>query len=189
MKRIYFIFIVFSLFACRQEEEVIPQSGPEQGGVVTETPALKGHVRVKLKAGVPQKLNVVKTRSGISSGITALDLANVDLSVYRMERVFPPAGKFEERHKEAGLDLWYDVYFDEKISTRSAVQTFGAVPEVEYVEEIREARLCDYQVVPEPLEPLRSMVQRKATRAGETEEMPFNDPRLPEMWHYHNAGE
>lgn len=102
MKRIYFIFIVFSLFACRQEEEVIPQSGPEQGGVVTETPALKGHVRVKLKAGVPQKLNVVKTRSGISSGITALDLANVDLSVYRMERVFPPAGKFEERHKEAG---------------------------------------------------------------------------------------
>ena len=48
MKRIYFIFIVFSLFACQQEEEVIPQSGPEQGGVVTETPALKGHVRVKL---------------------------------------------------------------------------------------------------------------------------------------------
>lgn len=190
MKKLYFlIFILFSLFACRQEEEMIPQSGPEQGGAVTEAPVLKGHVRVKLKAGVPEKLNVVKTRTGISSGITALDLANVDLSVYRMERVFPPAGKFEARHKEAGLDLWYDVYFDEKIPTRSAVRTFGDVPEVEYVEEIRTARLCDYRVVPEPLEPLRSMLRRKATRAGETEKMPFNDPRLPEMWHYNNTGE
>ncbi|MDE6451567.1 MAG: hypothetical protein K2L23_04625, partial [Odoribacter sp.] len=120
---IFLIFLLFSLFACRQEEEIIPQSGPEQDGAVTEAPVLKGHVRVKLKAGVPEKMNVVKTRSGISSGITALDLANVDLSVYRIERGFPPAVKFEERHKEAGFDLSYDVYFDEKIPTRTAVQT------------------------------------------------------------------
>ena len=186
---IFIIFLLFSLSACQQEEEVTPQTGSEQGDAATETPVLKGHVRVKLKTGVQQRLNVVQTRSGVSSGITALDLANVDLSVYRMERVFPPAGKFEERHKEAGLDLWYDVYFDEKIPTRSAVQTFGDVPEVEYVEEVREARICDYQVVQEPLEPLRSMMQRTATTAEETEEMPFNDPRLSEMWHYHNTGE
>lgn len=187
---ILFIFC-FSLLltACQQREELIPQTGQEQEGTVLEMPVLKGHVRVKLKAGMQRKLNVVKTRSGVSSGITALDLANVDLSVYRMERVFPPAGKFEERHREAGLDLWYDIYFDEKIPTRSAVQIYGEVPEIEYVEEIREARLCDYRVVEEPLEPVASLLRRSATTAEGLEEMPFNDPRLVEMWHYHNAGE
>lgn len=186
MKNIYFLIAFFFLcISCHQEEEATPQVGPEQGDVATEMPVLKGHVRVKLKAGVQSRVNVVKTRSGVSSGITALDLANVDLSVYRMERVFPPAGKFEERHKEAGLDLWYDIWFDEKVSTRSAVSAFNSVPEVEYVEEIREARLLDYRVVPGPVAP----VSRAATTADETEEMPFNDPRLPEMWHYHNAGE
>ncbi len=185
---ILYTFLLFSLFAC-QQEEMIPQTAPEQVGAEAEMPVLKGHVRVKLKADAAQRVNVKQTRSGVSSGIAALDLANVDLSVYRMERVFPPAGKFEARHKEAGLDLWYDVYFDEKIATRSAVQTLGGVSEVEYVEEIPEIRLCDYQAVEEPLEPLRSLMRRGMTRAGEQEEMPFDDPRLPEMWHYHNAGE
>ena len=190
MKSYIFLISLFFFFsACQQEEEMTLQTGQEQPGSAVEMPVLKGHVRVKLKASMRQKVNVVETRSGVSSGHTALDLANVDLSVYRMTRVFPPAGKYEERHKEAGLDLWYDVYFDEKISTRSAVETYGEIPEVEYVEEIRPARLCDYQVVEEPLEPLYSMMQRMHTKAEETEDLPFNDPRLIEMWHYHNAGE
>ncbi|MDE5611624.1 MAG: S8 family serine peptidase [Odoribacter sp.] len=185
---ILYTFLLFTLFAC-QQEEMIPQTAPEQVGAETETPVLKGHVRIKLKADAAQRVNVRRTRSGVSSGIAALDLAHVDLSVYRMERVFPPAGKFEARHKEAGLDLWYDVYFDEKIATRSATRTLSGVPEVEYVEEIPEIHLCDYEVVQEPLEPLASLMRRGMTRADEQEEMPFNDPRLPEMWHYHNAGE
>lgn len=186
MKNIYFLIAFFILcMSCQQEEEMIQPDENGRTDAVTETPVLKGHVRVKLKAGVQQRLNVVKTRSGVSSGITALDLANVDLSVYRMERVFPVAGKFEERHREAGLDLWYDVYFDEKVHTRSAVATLGNVPEVEYVEEVREARLLDYRKMPDPLQ----RMGRPVTRAEGTEEMPFNDTYLPNMWHYHNAGE
>lgn len=186
---ILFILLCFFFSACQEKEEVMPQTGGEQPGSAPEMPVLKGQLRIKLKAGMQEKLNVVKTRSGISSGITALDLANVDLSVYRMERVFPPAGKFEERHKAAGLDLWYDIYFDEKIPTRSAVDVYEEMPEIEYVEEIREARLCDYRVVEEPLEPVRSMLRRARATADEEETLPFNDPRLKEMWHYHNAGE
>lgn len=188
--RILFILLCFFFSACREEEEVLPQTdGAELSGPVTEMPVLKGRLRIKLKAGMQERVNVVKTRSGISSGIDALDLANVDLSVYRMERVFPPAGKFEERHKEAGLDLWYDVYFDEKIPTRSAVGVYDGMSEVECVEEIREARLCDYKVMEEPLEPARSMLQRTRADAGGNDSLPFNDPRLKDMWHYHNAGE
>lgn len=186
---ILFIILLFFFAACQREEEVTPQTGQEQPEASLEMPVLKGHVRVKLKAGLQQKVNVVKTRSGVTSGISAIDLVNVDLSVYRMERVFPPAGKFEGRHKEAGLDLWYDVYFDEKIPTRSAVQTYEQIPEIEYVEEIREARMCDYRLVEEPLEPLRSMMQRVQTTEEDAEQLPFNDPRLREMWHYHNSGE
>lgn len=187
-KYILFIVLCFFFSACQQEEEILPRGGQEEPGTAPEMPVLKGHVQVKFKQEVEPQLNVVRTKSGLSSGITAVDLAGVDLSVYRMERVFPPAGKFEARHREAGLHLWYDIYFDETIPTRSALEAYGRLPEVEYVSPVHEARLCDYQVVQEPLEPLRSLMAR--TRAGEDpEELPFNDPRLGEMWHYHNAGE
>lgn len=188
MRRIYCLLVAFLVLSSCQREEILPQQDENVPAVTPEAPVLKGHVQVKFKQEVEPQLNVVRTRSGLSSGITAVDLAGVDLSVYRMERVFPPAGKFEARHREAGLHLWYDIYFDENIPTRSAVEAYGKLPEVEIVSPVHEARLCDFQKVDEPLEPLRSMMAR--TRAGEEDEpLPFDDPRLGEMWHYHNAGE
>ncbi len=146
-------------------------SGVEQAQVIP------GHIQIKLKADAPA-LQVVKTRSGaVATGIEGIDLTNLDVRVTRIERVFPYAGKFEERHKEAGLHLWYDVYFDEKVPTRSAMEAYGDIPEIEVVSPVHEARLCDYQVVEEPLEPVRSMLQKSRTKATSGEPMPFNDPR------------
>ncbi len=191
MKKIfYLIAFIFVISSCQQDEITWKDDAksPSVSGV-EQAQVIPGHIQIKLKADAPA-LQVVKTRSGaVATGIEGIDLTNLDVRVTRIERVFPYAGKFEERHKEAGLHLWYDVYFDEKVPTRSAMEAYGDIPEIEVVSPVHEARLCDYQVVEEPLEPVRSMLQKSRTKATSGEPMPFNDPRLEEMWHYHNTGE
>lgn len=191
MKRIYYLFIaLLILSACQREEEIPLQQPGTDPAVAPEATVLKGHVQVKFKRSAVSQVNVVKTRSGLSSGISAVDLAGMNLNVTRMERVFPYAGKFEERHKEAGLDLWYDVYFDESVPTSRAIGAYSNLPEIEIVSPVHEARLCDYQEVGAPRETLYSVLQGVRTKAAAGEEaLPFNDPRLGEMWHYHNTGE
>lgn len=190
MKKIFYLIAIMFVISSCQKDEITMQDDAKtpEAPSVDEARVIPGHIQIKLKAGTPA-LQVVKTRSGaIATGVEGIDLSNLDMRVTRIERVFPYAGKFEERHKEAGLDLWYDVYFDDKVPTRSAVEAYNNIPEIEIVSPVHEARLCDYQVVEEPLEPLRSMMNPR-TKATEEEELPFNDPRLKEMWHYHNTGE
>lgn len=197
MRKLYFlIFLLISFSACQEEREVLPEpsSGSVDGTEQEEFPVIQGHVRVKLKEDAVERLKVVATRSGVTTAIENLDLANTNLKVYRMERVFPDAGKFEARHRAAGLHLWYDVYFDTQVPTRSAVSEYGNLPEVEFVEQIREAKLIGAEPIPFWIEPLLNLeVMHRTARllaAGdEAEKMPFNDPRLPEQWHYHNTGE
>lgn len=184
---IYLLAFLLLLTACQQEEELQTPEENQAPGTVQVPAVLKGRIRVKFKSEAESALKIVKTKTGVSSGMTAVDLTGVDLSVYRMERVFPYAGKFEERHRSFGLHLWYDVYFDEQIPTRSAVDAYRQLPEVESAGAIPEIQLCDYERMPEVLEPLASLLAAQTT--AETEEMPFNDPNLPNMWHYHNAGE
>ena len=122
----------------------------------TETPAFQvpagsvpGVIRVKFKS------EPTFTKAG------GPDLSA--LGAYTMTRTFPPAGKWEARHREAGLHLWYDIHFDSSVSLTKAGQDALATDAVEVVEYVPEAR----------------------TKALS---YPFNDPRLPEQWHYYNPG-
>lgn len=187
LNTILWMVLLLAMSACQQDVEMQTPEESQELETGQQAAVLKGRIRVKFKAEAESALNVVTTKSGTSSGISAVDLAGVDLSVYRMERVFPYAGKFEERHRRYGLHLWYDVYFDEKIPTRSAVDSYRQLAEVESAGSIPEISLCDYEKVPEILDPVASLLTAQTTDA--TEEMPFNDPNLPNMWHYHNAGE
>lgn len=150
MKRIP-IFLSLFLFAAActvmQEEDSIrvPDSPLEQA----PSNSAPGHIRIKFKeAPTPTK----------AAGIDLSALGN-----YTMVRTFRPAGKWEKRHHEAGLDRWYDVIFDESVSLTKATYAASLLEEVDIVE-------CVPQV--------------KAM--GIT--YPFNDPRLPEQWHYINPG-
>lgn len=183
------IMILFFFFSSCQRDEELQILEEQDAGTERRPAMMEGCLRVKFKAGVEAELNVVRTKSGVASGIAAVDLAGTGLHVYRMERVFPYAGKFEERHRKYGLHLWYDIYFDEKVSTRSAVESYRKLPEVESVGEVPEASLCDYERVPELLDPLRSSLLAEEGEGDGEEQMPFDDPNLPSMWHYHNAGE
>lgn len=195
--RIYYISLLALLlcFSCQQEEQIAPQPEIVPEAVTDGGEELEGMVRIKLTEEAAAQMETATTRSGgTESGISQLDELNRQLGTYRMVRTFPYAGKFEERHRKYGLHLWYDVYFDTKVPTRSASGSLKDIPGVEKVEGVPVAKI-DYQVVPEYLQIMNKLslmtanaARRVWTKAGEDEELPFNDPRLAEQWHYHNTG-
>ncbi|MCR4860844.1 MAG: S8 family serine peptidase [Bacteroidales bacterium] len=97
----------------------------------------------------------------MSTKAEGFDLSS--LGEYTMTRTFPPAGKWEARHRAAGLHLWYDIRFDPSLPLTKAGEAVGALDEVEEVEFVLAAK-------PQELS------------------YPFNDPKLPRQWHYQNPG-
>lgn len=99
-------------------------------------------------------LGVLQTKSfGLGS------LAST-LGIESMTRMFPDAGEFEARHREAGLHKWYIVRYNAEIPSTKATSGLAGVPGVEIVEECRAA---------------------KSTAI-------FNDPKFGQQWHYYNDG-
>lgn len=92
-----------------------------------------------------------------SSGLN--DLVS-ELGIISMERLFPDAGEFEARTREAGLHKYYRVVFDPAVTRTRAMTGFKDMMEVEEVESVRR-------------------IKRTAL---------FNDPYYSLQWHYYNDG-
>lgn len=145
------LLTILMLSACTRAEF---QSGQETARTIVPedcTTAVPGRIRVKLNheltdIGVPTK----------SSNFPSLD----DYTVFR---TFPPAGKFEERHREAGLHLWYDIVFDDNVPLTRAADDVRNLDGVEYVELVRKVKPCAV--------------------------FPFDDSLFSRQWHYYNAGD
>ncbi|MDD2594891.1 MAG: S8 family serine peptidase [Bacteroidales bacterium] len=88
-----------------------------------------------------------------------------DLNIISVERTFPYCGKFEKRTREEGLHLWYDIAFDQSVAVTKAASDILKIKGVKYIE---------YMVPASP---------------KQTVTYPFNDPRLPDQWHYNNSGQ
>ena len=158
-----------------------------------QTKYVDGKVRVKLQPEVAERLSKALLPSGASrakaayvkTGITQIDRVSQQVKAVRMTRVFPYAGKDEARHKEAGLDLWYDItYSSEGMSPAQVRNLYKTVPGVSYAQRIVNYSLdCGSTPTFRPISP--DDIAR-AQKAAST--MPFNDPLLPDQWHYHNDG-
>ena len=82
----------------------------------------------------------------------------------KMERVFPDAGEWEERHREAGLDRFYKVSFDEPLTRGEATAMFSGLDGIVSVEACPEVKPCSVN-------------------------LPFNDPYARSyQWHLYNDG-
>ncbi len=151
MRRHALLLTILMLSACTRAElrsgwDTAPNLVPEDCAT-----AVPGRIRVKL--------NHELTRIGVPT--KSSDLPSLD--VYTAVRTFPPAGKFEERHREAGLHLWYDIVFDENVPLTKAADDVRNLDGVEYVELVREVKPCAV--------------------------FPFDDPLFSRQWHYYNTGD
>ena len=120
----------------------------------------------------------VATRSGIPSTDEVLEI----LGAYRLERVFPVDPRTEERTREAGLHLWYKVYFDKDIDVSEAYTHLTKLGEVSKAQCNRRIYRMDSG---RPVF-VRSVDETVTENTGEAD---FDDPDLALQWGYINKGE
>ena len=161
------------LCACTAEEllqeDILETPAGEYPVSLYET----GHVRIYVDVPTAERIEA----SGQAEALITTKAASV-LGNVRMERTFPYAGKFEKRTREAGLDRWYEVWFDESTPLTKASLSLEEIPgilEVEYRPITRKA--YDETVTYAPAVPT-------ALPAG----FPFDDPSFDKQWDLYNDG-
>lgn len=133
------------------ETASVDETCMEQGMIIVEF----SEEMTKLLEGDLCKGNFTATKSGIFNGV--MD----GLNVVKVERLYPDAGEWEPRHREAGLHRWYMVTYDESIPATKASADLGAVGGISYVEPVR-----------------------KKKQMGDI----FDDPRYFQQWGFLNRG-
>jgi subtilisin family serine protease len=116
----------------------------------------------------------VSANGTVITGISSVDNVIAKYRGTEMKRVFRPAGKFEARHKQFGLDLWYEL----KIEKKDISNYNSCIKELKSLAEIK---ACEPKL-------------DKQLYGIETDDNPVlnwtpNDPRYNEQWHYWNTGQ
>lgn len=108
--RLHIALCALSLLAACASDP-IGEEAPQPVGEPSRETRRPGRLRVKSNR---ERFRSGSSRpaAGCQTGSEPLDRAIAALGVTRMQRVFPPAGRFEARTRRAGLDRWYDVWFD-----------------------------------------------------------------------------
>ncbi len=166
------------------QEEKIEINGNE----VNVTSLEQGIVRLQLSQEFGGNIeSITKGNGQVDTKSTYLiDNTFQTMGVVRMERTFPYAGEFEERTRESGLHLWYDVYFDPNISLTRASVDFSTIEGVENVELLPKIISAKTTVVPFGKYSFTSNTD--SSDSTDKSIHPFNDPMLEDQWHYYNAG-
>lgn len=180
---IYRSFIAMSLFACvscLNEDQIV---------MVERVPDPQEQV---FGSGLPDELLLSNMNILVSDDLAlqfegaTKENGDVDMRLFsslsqqgvvKMRRLFPYAGKFEERTRAEGLHKWYVLTYEEGHSMTKASDglMFEGVELVEYCPKIE---IVDNPIVEEVVE-----IYTKASSSGV-----FDDPMLDQQWHYYNNG-
>ncbi len=180
-RKILIVFCVAALFASCAADETEQTIATQPAESAPTGVAVAGRLRVKFREGaVPQE--IVLSRSGeVRTGIEPLDEKAAQLGITQMRRVFPPAGRFEARTHKAGLDRWYDVWYEGGCSVTRATGELSQIEAIEYAEPVYKVERVGWgsavAIAPERLQ-----------RPADVATYPVNDPDLPKQWHYMNDG-
>lgn len=159
---------------------------PQSAAQSQSSETLSGVVRVKLQREVASRIaqRALPMNNGVvATGVTPLDRVNQKVKAVSMKRLIPYSPKFEERHKAAGLDLWYEIRFEDAgVTPMQAKNLYKTVPGIQIAENVRPMKM----VGGETFRPISPDDIAKAAKAAATP--PFNDPLLSQQWHYHNDG-
>ena len=185
----YYLAVLAAVVLCAScvresvNEESVRPSGNETYSDADDV--VKGWVRIKLdKDAAPLNVGTF-TRGEAETGNAELDAIAAQFGATEVRRVFNEGGKYAERRRKFGLHLWYDIKIDENATVTRAVETIKDVPGVAHVQPIRMVNFIGSEPIPADViyRPSSASIAPAAEEA-----MPFNDPRLPEQWNYHNDG-
>ncbi len=143
-------------------------------------------IKVKFSADFTSQIEKsIKTQDAdgiVQFGIRPLDSLNKEFKVSGMERLFPYNPKFDKRHREHGLHLWYKLKVSsEEFSSQQCADIYKDCGFVIEAEAYREKKFNDGYVP--------NLTSGKTKRRSSFVTTTFNDPRLVEQWHYDNTGQ
>lgn len=161
--------------------EDIPQPVKESESPMSDGAYNPGVMKVRL---TPEFATVVEGNTAEdgtvqTKSVKSMSYALEDLGIVSMTRLFPEAGRFEERTRAAGLHLWYVVTFDESKSLTKAFNDLRDIPGVDYVEPDAKVAITGGTEVTEYV---------AAPDAAADWASVFDDPLLSTQWHYYNDG-
>lgn len=143
----------------------------------------QGIIHVKLQPEVARTVGVrprLKANGKLTVGVTPLDRAASSAKAVSIKPMLPYSERFAAQRARYGLDRWYVVEFDESVSPEEARKIFAGAAGVEISEAVVPMSLREgtggFTAITRP--------PMKATAA----DYRFNDPRLPDQWHYQNFG-
>jgi len=154
----------------------------EEGVPVLQSDLESGHLRVQISDELLATLSASQKQSGELpvSKVKSARVLSDEVGVYKIQRTFPYAGEFEERTHAAGLDKWYDVYYDESFPMTSAYKALKENSDfavVEYRPKVQ--KYFSEEVIPD-----YSLVKTASTSIASV----FDDPKASSQWHYYNDG-
>lgn len=181
------------LTSCRKEDLDLPeQQAPKiaQQEFANATPnTLPNVIRVRFSRTEGERLEKLLREDGSRSLEMTRSMPLLEeIKAKRLERVFPYAGKYEERTRRAGLHLWYDITLEEGASaTETLALRDKAMETVNKSNWITSSELVYLAQLPQVKAVRVDLRKFDATRA--TRVLPMNDPGLERQWHYSNTGE
>lgn len=183
MRKIYWLFAFVALIACTTEDLIRTEEAPQENAAqVVNSDYENGLVRIFVTDNLSDQMEAVALSGGNRTRAMAADDALSEIKVRSVKRTFPHAGRFEERSRKAGLHLWYDVEFDTTVPLVDARNNLSG---------IRGVRSVEFRPVVARYETgniLEVATQAAQNATTSSVAMPFNDPQLPNQWHYYNDG-
>lgn len=146
--------------------------------------AIAGEVIVKFRESAIETVEsatMLMSEGQVSTGVESIDAFCKAVGAYNIERLFPAAGRFEARQRKAGLHLWYKISFDEGVSMSKVGEMLSNNKDLAVVEFNMPIELPDVKMT-------EADVVAATEQIMADEELPFNDPRLVEQWHFQNRG-
>ncbi len=106
---------------------------------------------------------------------------------FRLERLFPECGKFEERTRAEGLDRWYVATFDKALKTSDIVAQLRRCGSLECIEYSLAPTLADES---HAAQGFSAATVRPAATVSRKAAFPFNESAdaQKKQWHYNNTG-
>lgn len=167
-----------------QPQSLSMESVPDQNDFKTRL-QLAGHsyqsgkIHIKFSRSAAQRFVLDKARNRVQmrSVPSLLSLSLQSIGTTDLEPLFPLDPRWEKRMREAGLDQWYILRFDEQQPMAEALSTLNATAGVEALEPSYTITTFDVKV-----KAVESKKQLNTTLES------FNDPDLADQWHYSNDG-
>ena len=148
--------------ACAKEREVpAPVQPVNEPAVEAGEVTIPGVAEVRFEDSLLELVEQDLLSGAVKTKSQALNSVLADLGIISCERIFSIDPENEEEHRAFGLHRWYRVTFNPEIPRTKAAQGMLSVKGISNV----------------------NPVYRKELPAAY-----FNDPLLPQQWHYENSG-